>query len=265
MEPYNKNKPTVSWKEAPKDKSELLDRLQEAGVPFTAALKYFYDNPEGPASETLNIATDETVPFKWQVRTGNATPASLAEEALLWFVPWTGTREFGHAAGPRQAVRTNKSGKPNLDDLHNYINGKESQLQQVRNEIYNKEPEGRINNANAQVELTQGALNFAMNDLRELKQQPPSIERDNKIKYLEDKVKVFNDNILNARNEITNAALDQLDYQGRTTKDFDNEYKSLNDDYANPEESYVYKQLINEYGPKRGPKYWNEYCKYIDE
>lgn len=87
MEPYNPNRPTVSWKEAPKDKSELLDRLQEAGVPFTAALKYFYDNPEGPASETLNIATDETVPFKWQLRTGNATPASLAEEAVLLAAP----------------------------------------------------------------------------------------------------------------------------------------------------------------------------------
>lgn len=87
MEPYNPNRPTVSWKEAPKDKSELLDRLQEAGVPFTAALKYFYDNPEGPASETLNLATDETVPFKWQLRTGEATPASLAEEAALMFSP----------------------------------------------------------------------------------------------------------------------------------------------------------------------------------
>lgn len=94
MEPYNPNRPTISWKEAPKDKSELLDRLQEAGVPFTAALKYFYDNPEGPASETLNLATDETVPFKWQLRTGNATPASLAEEAVLLAAPMKGKREY---------------------------------------------------------------------------------------------------------------------------------------------------------------------------
>lgn len=262
MEPYNQNLPFIRLAN---DGKSILDRLAEAGIPLTRALQYFHDNPEGPASETLNIATDETVPFKWQLRTGNATPASLAEEAALMFVPWTGTREFGHAAGPRQAVRTNKAGKPNLDDLHSYINDKESQLQQMRNEIYNKEPEGRINNANARADLTQGALNMAMNDLRELKQQPPSIERDKRIKYLEDNIKRFNNIILDARNEITNAALDQLDYQGRTTKDFDSKYKSLNDDYANPEESYVYKQILNEYGPKRGPKYWNEYRKYIDE
>lgn len=204
--------------------------------------------------------------YKNQIPVINAeSPEDAIKEAALWFIPWTGTKEFGHAVGPRQAVRTNKSGKPNLDDLHNYVSGKESQLQGVRNDIYSKEPEGRVNNANAQVELTQGALNWAMNDLQELKKLPPSIERDNRIKYLEDKVKRFNEIILNAKNEITNAALDQLDYQGRTTKDFDSKYKSLNDDYAHPEESYVYKQIINEYGPKRGPKYWKEYRKYIDE
>lgn len=103
MEPYNPNKPTVSWKEAPKDKSELLDRLQEAGVPFTAALKYFYDNPEGPASETLNLATDETVPFKYQVRSGQATPASLAEEALLIAAP--GPKKRGKYAVDEAATK----------------------------------------------------------------------------------------------------------------------------------------------------------------
>lgn len=87
MEQYNKNKLTVSWKGLPTDLPELIDRLQEAGIPFTTALKYFHENPEGPASETLNLATDETVPFKWQLRTGNATPASLAEEAIMLAMP----------------------------------------------------------------------------------------------------------------------------------------------------------------------------------
>lgn len=87
MEPYNKNKPTVSWKGLPIDLPELIDRLHEAGIPFTTALKYFHENPEGPASETLNLATDETVPFKWQLRTGNASPASLAEEAIMLAMP----------------------------------------------------------------------------------------------------------------------------------------------------------------------------------
>lgn len=65
----------------------LLDKMVEAGIPLTRALQYFRDNPEGPASETLNLVTDETVPFKWQLRTGNATPASLAKEAVLLAAP----------------------------------------------------------------------------------------------------------------------------------------------------------------------------------
>ena len=111
MEPYNKNKPTVSWKEAPKNKSELLERLQEAGVPFTAALKYFYDNPEGPASETLNIATDETVPFKYQVRSGEATPGSLAEEAILLAMPNKGKTK--RKPGDPIYVDVNRTAKAN--------------------------------------------------------------------------------------------------------------------------------------------------------
>lgn len=112
MEPYNPNRPTVSWKEAPKDKSELLDRLQEAGVPFTAALKYFYDNPEGPASETLNLATDETVPFKWQLRTGNATPASLTEEAIMLAMPGhTRTKQGRLEVDTKRTAEINKKFK----------------------------------------------------------------------------------------------------------------------------------------------------------
>lgn len=87
MEPYNKNKPTVSWKGTPTNLTELIDRLNEAGIPFTTALKYFANNPEGNALETLNLATDEAVPFKWQLRTGNATPESLAEEAIMLAMP----------------------------------------------------------------------------------------------------------------------------------------------------------------------------------
>ena len=83
MEPYNPNKPFISMKLD----GSLLDKMVEAGIPLTRALQYFRDNPEGPASETLNLATDETVPFKWQLRTGNATPASLAEEAVLLAAP----------------------------------------------------------------------------------------------------------------------------------------------------------------------------------
>ena len=83
MEPYNPNKPFVQMKL----EGNLLDRLAEAGIPLTRALQYFRDNPEGPASETLNLATDETVPFKYQIRSGDASPSSIVQEALMLAAP----------------------------------------------------------------------------------------------------------------------------------------------------------------------------------
>ena len=100
MEPYNQNLPFIRLAN---DGKTILDRLAEAGIPLTRALKYFRDNPEGPASETLNLATDETVPFKWQLRTGNATPASLAEEALLIAAP--GPKKRGKFAVDEAATK----------------------------------------------------------------------------------------------------------------------------------------------------------------
>ena len=113
MEPYNPNRPFISMKLD----GSLLDKMVEAGIPLTRALQYFRDNPEGPASETLNLATDETVPFKWQVRTGNATPASLAEEAVLLAAPMKGKREY--KVDPKrtaefQTLVDNKWREPNL-------------------------------------------------------------------------------------------------------------------------------------------------------
>ena len=100
---YNPNKPTVSWDGLPTDLPELIYRLNEAGIPFTTALKYFTNNPEGSASETLNLASDEVVPFKWQLRTGNATPKSLAEEALLIAAP--GPKKRGKFAVDEAATK----------------------------------------------------------------------------------------------------------------------------------------------------------------
>lgn len=47
MEPYKPNKPFISMKLD----GSLLDRMVEAGIPFSRALQYFRDNPEGSALE----------------------------------------------------------------------------------------------------------------------------------------------------------------------------------------------------------------------
>lgn len=209
MEPYNKNKPTVSWKDAPKDKSELLERLQEAGVPFTAALKYFYDNPEGPASETLNLATDETVPFKYQVRSGEATPGSLAEEAVLWFTP---------VKGPRRMVRRNPDGSFNLLDLGAWKEEKERQLARVANEISTKDPSAPL----PALEYRLKSIESKADGFAQIANDPqyPAQQRANANKLMKETLQ----EAAEIRNEINDRTLDMLDYKGMTREDFYNNY-----------------------------------------
>lgn len=83
---YDPDQPSIKLN-LPKSLGELLVRMSEAGVPLAYTLSEFAKNPDAPATETLQNITDERVPFKWQLRTGNATPASLAEEAILLAMP----------------------------------------------------------------------------------------------------------------------------------------------------------------------------------
>lgn len=82
MEPYNPNKPFISMKLD----GSLLDRLVEAGIPFTRALQYFRDNPEGPATETLKLAAEDIIPFYGNYRNGGSL-SDYAKEAALMFSP----------------------------------------------------------------------------------------------------------------------------------------------------------------------------------
>lgn len=59
MEPYREDKPFIRID----TETSLLDRLLQAGIPFTRALKYYRDNPEGSALETLKLAAEDVVPF----------------------------------------------------------------------------------------------------------------------------------------------------------------------------------------------------------
>ena len=83
MEPYNPNKPFISMKLD----GSLLDRMVEAGIPFSRALQYFRDNPEGSALETLKTAAEDVVPFYGNYRNGGS-PIDYLTEAALMFTPW---------------------------------------------------------------------------------------------------------------------------------------------------------------------------------
>lgn len=82
MEPYREDKPFISID----TETSLLDRLLNAGIPFTRALKYYRDNPEGSALETLKLAAEDVVPFYGTYR-NDGDISDYAKEAVMLGVP----------------------------------------------------------------------------------------------------------------------------------------------------------------------------------
>ena len=86
MEPYREDKPFISID----TETSLLDRLLNAGIPLTRALKYFRDNPEGSALETLKLAAEDVVPFYGNYRNDGDLRDYVKEAAMLGIpMPYT--------------------------------------------------------------------------------------------------------------------------------------------------------------------------------
>lgn len=83
MEPYNQHLPFIRL--ANNGKS-IIDMMVEAGIPFSRALRYFRDNPEGNAFETLKTAAEDVVPFYGNYRHGGDL-SDYAKEAVLLAAP----------------------------------------------------------------------------------------------------------------------------------------------------------------------------------
>lgn len=82
MEPYREDKPFIRID----TETSLLDRLLQSGIPFTRALKYYRDNPEGSALETLKLAAEDVVPFYGTYR-NDGDWSEYAKEAVMLGVP----------------------------------------------------------------------------------------------------------------------------------------------------------------------------------
>ena len=113
MEPYNKNLPFIRFAN---DGKTVLDRMVEAGIPFTRALKYFRDNQEGPASEFFKLAAEDVIPFYGNYRNGGSV-SDYAKEAVLLAAPMRSKREY--KVDPKrtaefQTLIDNKWRDPNL-------------------------------------------------------------------------------------------------------------------------------------------------------
>ena len=82
MEPYREDRPIIRID----TETSMLDRLLNAGIPLTRALKYFRDNPEGSALETLKLAAEDIVPFYGNYR-NDGDLRDYAKEAVMLGIP----------------------------------------------------------------------------------------------------------------------------------------------------------------------------------
>lgn len=82
LKPYDPNKPVVSFE----NDGNLIERLFKDVIPFSRALKYFHENPEGSAIETAKLAAEDAVPFYGSYRNGGDW-SDYVKEALLMAMP----------------------------------------------------------------------------------------------------------------------------------------------------------------------------------
>lgn len=83
MEPYDPNKP---WISVNLPSREELIAMAMGLIPGGRALKYYHDNPEGPALETLKLAAEDVVPFYGTYR-NDGDISDYAKEAVMLGVP----------------------------------------------------------------------------------------------------------------------------------------------------------------------------------
>lgn len=222
LKPYDPNKPKISI-----NTEGWLDRMVEAGIPFSRALQYFRDNPEGSALETLKTAAEDVVPFYGNYRNGGDW-SDYAKEAVLMAAP------MPRGSGKRYKVNTDINGVPDFNDLKKW--GKDKSIQY--DSFLESRPRNRL--AEAQKELD----NF--NKFKEY-MDPKAADR------LEPRL----------RQDVTEAALETLDESPYYDKV---ESWGLIPDNSRfggnvSRGKYIYDKLVDEYGPVDGTYYYDKLWK----
>ena len=101
MEPYNPNLPFIRFAN---DGKTVLDRLVESGIPFTRALQYFRDNPEGNALEFFKLIGEDVIPFYGNYRNGGDV-SDYAKEAFMLAMPLKKRMTTEQSIATKQAIR----------------------------------------------------------------------------------------------------------------------------------------------------------------
>lgn len=234
MEPYNPNKPFISMKLD----GSLLDRMVEAGIPFSRALQYFRDNLEGSAFETLKTAAEDIVPFYGNYRNGGGPIDYLTEAALM----------FSPVKGHRMKVRTMPDGTPNLKDLGAWYDSKLSQLDRVEREIINRDPNTGVEGLNEEITRKEHDYKFTEELLNSPDKRKYYGYSDDPwyLKSLKGELSDIGKELMDLRAKRDLKALDALDYNGMTHKDYIDKFGTmLEDDDRMP---YIDRQIRKEYG-----------------
>ena len=95
LKPYDPNKPKISI-----NKEGWLDRMVEAGIPLSRALKYFHENPNGQATKFISLAAEDLVPFYSNIiNNGDAT--DYVTEAIMLGMPMPGPKSSKKVMTPK--------------------------------------------------------------------------------------------------------------------------------------------------------------------
>lgn len=219
LKPYDPNKPKISI-----NKEGWLDRMVEAGIPLSRALKYFHENPDGQATKFISLAAEDLVPFYGNYRNGGDL-GDYVTEAVLMAAP------MPRGSGKRYKVNTDVNGVPDFNDLQKWGKDKASQY----DSFLESRPSYRL--AEAQKDLD----NF--NNFKEYMDPKQAAKLEPRL-----------------RQDVTTAALDVLDESPYYDKV---ESWGLIPDNARfggqvSRAKYIYDKLVDEYGPVDGTYYYNK-------
>ena len=235
LKSYDPNKPAISI-----DKGDWLDRMAKSGIPLTRALEYFRDNPEGEATETASLATEDLAPFYSSI-INDGDVEDYVKEAVLMFTP---------IKGNRMKVRTMPDGTPNLKDLGVWYYNKLDQLERVEREIMRRDPSIGVEGLNK--EIARKEFDYKLDE--ELLTSPERRkyygypDDPYHIEKLRERLSQTGKEIMDLRAKRDLKAIDVLDYNGMTHKDYIDKFGNILELEEEERTPFINRQIRNEYG-----------------
>lgn len=232
---------------------DTMKALVEAGIPFSRALKYFRDNPEGTASEFFKLAAEDVIPFYGNYRNGGNWKDAV-QEAILMFAP------MPRNGRSRRQVAVDANGVPNRGDLNFWAKNKLQQFDEVHDAARNKSP---LDDINARKNSNERALTQYLDGVAKArKRMDAAVDPAEKERWkanadaMQEMVDWHQKEQAAIEQALNEASIDAI---GRT------DYKKIMDNMGTGKDpsrfpggsKYIYDKLVKEYGPELGEQYYN--------